>query len=509
MTLTLQSAAALLGEHDLLREIITPDRWSDFASTIPDSDVPFAHITYDSKQIEPHTLMCCKGNFKAEYLDGADGRGMAAYVAEHDYSGVTRAPGLIVDDASKALSLLSQAFYDYPERELKLIGVTGTKGKTTTSYFTHAIINAMSGNKCALFSSVDNCVDGVHYVESDLTTPESLDAARMMREAVDNGMRYLVMEVSSQAYKVNRVYGLTFDAAAFLNISPDHISPIEHPSFEDYLHCKRQIVRNTHALVLGVPGDYANLVAEDATIANVPVTTFSIDEATADVTAQPVDDTHTTFLFTQGQPIGELSLALEGDFNYANACAALALAQIVGIDIHDPRALQSMADVRIAGRMEETRDPQSDTVAIVDYAHNYASVNALLDFVERKYGARRPRITLLTGSAGDKALDRRREIIEAAQDRVQRIMLTTEDTNTEDPMAIAEEMLGYVTNPDVDASIIIDRAGAVEDVVAEAREHDGFDVLLLIGKGDERWIKMHNRHVPYEGDSSIIRRLFS
>ena len=116
---------------------------------------------------------------------------------------------------------------------------------------------------------------------------------------------------------------------------------------------------------------------------------------------------------------------------------------------------------------------------------------------------------MLTGSAGDKALDRRREIIEAAQDRVQRIMLTTEDTNTEDPMAIAEEMLGYVTNPDVDASIIIDRAGAVEDVVAEAREHDGFDVLLLIGKGDERWIKMHNRHVPYEGDSSIIRRLFS
>lgn len=509
MTLTLQSAADLLSEHGLLREIITPDRWTDFAGVLPGADVPFAHITYDTKQIRPRTLMCCKGNFKAAYLDGADDAGIAAYVAEHDYSSATRAPGLIVSSATKALSFLAQAFYDYPERELTLIGVTGTKGKTTTAYFTHAVINTMCGGTCALFSSVDNCVDGKHYVASDLTTPESLDAARMMREAVANGMRYLVMEVSSQAYKVDRVHGLTFDAAAFLNISPDHISPIEHPTFEDYLYCKRQIVRNTRALVLNIPGDYTDLIAEDATVMNVPVTTCSIEDMNADVNARPVDDAHTTFAFTAGQPLGELHLALEGDFNYANACAALALAHTVGIDIEDPRALQSLADVRISGRMEEMEDPRSDTVAIVDYAHNYASVSALLDFVERRFGDRHPRITLLTGSTGDKAIDRRHEIVEAAQDRVQRIVLTAEDTDKEDPMAVAEEMLGYVTNPDVDASIILDRAAAVEDIVAEARDHDGFDVLLVIGKGDEQWMKVRNRHVPYEGDSYILTRMFS
>ena len=110
-----------------------------------------------------------------------------------------------------------------------MVGITGTKGKTTTAYLTQAMLNGCSGGKCALFSSVDNCLDGHTYVESDLTTPESMDAFRMMREAVDNGMEYLVMEVSSQAYKVDRVFGLTFDVAAFLNISPDHISPIEHP----------------------------------------------------------------------------------------------------------------------------------------------------------------------------------------------------------------------------------------------------------------------------------------
>lgn len=141
-------------------------------------------------------------------------------MAETEYSAATATPGLIVNDARKAMSLLSAAFYGYPQNELTVIGVTGTKGKTTTSYFTQALINAVSGGKAALFSSVDNCLDGHTYVESDLTTPESMDAFRMMREAADNGMKYLVMEVSSQAYKVDRVYGLTFDVAAFLNISP-------------------------------------------------------------------------------------------------------------------------------------------------------------------------------------------------------------------------------------------------------------------------------------------------
>ena len=130
--------------------------------------------------------------------------------------------------------ILAAEFYDHPERELTLVGITGTKGKTTTAYFTQAILNAYSGGRCALFSSVDNCLDGHTYAESDLTTPESFDALRMMREAVDNGMTYLVMEVSSQAYKVQRVYGFTFDVGAFLNITPDHISPIEHPTLEDY-----------------------------------------------------------------------------------------------------------------------------------------------------------------------------------------------------------------------------------------------------------------------------------
>ena len=234
MALTLASAARLLSEYGLLREIIQGDDWTLDAQAVNGFDKPFGSITYDTRQVVSNTLLCCKGRFKAEYLDGIDDRGLAAYVAENDFSAATKTPGLIVNDARKAMSLLSAAFYGYPQDQLKVVGITGTKGKTTTAYLTQAMLNGCSGGKCALFSSVDNCLDGHTYAESDLTTPESMDAFRMMREAADNGMEYLVMEVSSQAYKVDRVFGLTFDVAAFLNISPDHISPIEHPTFEDY-----------------------------------------------------------------------------------------------------------------------------------------------------------------------------------------------------------------------------------------------------------------------------------
>ncbi|NEG70078.1 UDP-N-acetylmuramoyl-L-alanyl-D-glutamate--2,6-diaminopimelate ligase [Bifidobacterium choloepi] len=512
MSVTLQSAATLLYEHHLLREIIAGDLWTMNPADVDGSDVPFAAVTYSTKEIVPGSLLFCKGRFKPEYLDGADGNGLAAYVATSDMGAYTKAPGLIVEDASKAMALLSAAFYGYPQDEMTVIGITGTKGKTTTSYFTHAMLSAASGGKAALFSSVDNCVDGHTFVESDLTTPESLDAFRMMREAADNGMQYLVMEVSSQAYKVSRVFGLQFDAAGFLNISPDHISPIEHPTFEDYLYCKRQIVRNTNALVLGEDCEHRNLIEDDAALDGVPVTTFAEGHADASVVAMPVDESHRRFAVTAfGQHVGDVSLAIDGDFNYANAAAAVALVAAVGLTVDDSM-LEALGSVRISGRMEEFHDPSSNTLAIVDYAHNYASVKALLDFVEQRFGDRHPVVTLVTGSAGNKAYDRRAEIVEAAQDRIARLILTHEDTDTESILDVCKTMLASVTNEDLDARIILNRTEALETALNDARaanDPEHLQVVLAIGKGNERWVKVENRHVPYEGDDRIVERVFA
>lgn len=584
-TLSLTSASKLLQQYGLLREMIQHHESQDLASNSEqstdsthsrneiwslnpyyfanvDADECFAHATYDTRDIKPGTLLFIKGNFKPEYLLDADSKGLSAYVAEQSYAEYTNAVGLIVTDVRKAMSILSAAFFGNPQEKLTVVGITGTKGKTTTAYFTHAILNAHSGSKAALFSSVDNCLDGVNYVESDLTTPESFDAFKMMREAVDNGMKYLVMEVSSQAYKVNRVYGLKFDVAAFLNISPDHISPIEHPTFEDYLYCKRQIIANTKRLVLNADADHADLLLQDAERNNVPVTTFAriqkdeIENSTCEViNSDDLEDNHTDYCASVNDDdyselltpdyiaipaenseshcisirdtgedsddedvhystVDDFSLAIAGDFNYENALAAIAIAGELSINQDtDLAALKSIENIKIPGRMEVFKDAQSSTIAVVDYAHNYISTKALLDFVDERFGKENPRITLVTGSAGNKAYDRRKEIVQAAQNRIYQFIFTTEDTNTEDEMDICKDMRGYITNENVKSHIIIDRPDAVEYSVDDARKsfnrEEKFNVILLIGKGDERWIKHENKHVPYEGDSEIIKRLFT
>ena len=516
MPLTLRTAARLLSDHGLLREVIHDDRWMMQVPDDPADDVPFSAITYDTRTVGGGSLLVCKGRFRPEYLDGLDGRGLAAYVADTDYSAATRAPGLIVNDPRKALSLLSAEFYGRPQDELTVIGITGTKGKTTTAYLTQAILNAHSGGRCALFSSVDNCLDGHTYEESDLTTPESLDAFRMMRQAADNGMRYLVMEVSSQAYKVHRVHGLTFDIGAFLNISPDHISPIEHPTFEDYLHCKRQLITNSKTLVVNADCDHMQLLRQDTAHAGIPVVDFSVHgpddgRKTAHAITATADgsDPDDFRVIIRDHDAGTFRLRLPGDCNIANAAAAMAIATAAGMPADSP-ALRAVETVTVPGRMEVLADPDTRTWAIVDYAHNFASVAALLDFVDSRYGADRPFITLVTGAAGNKAIDRRREIVEAAQHRIGRFVFTAEDTDTEPYEDICNDMMRHVTDPDVDARIVVDRVTALTEAIRDARSNpERRDMVLVIGKGHERWIKDRNRHMPYEGDDKVVSRLLS
>ena len=186
-------------------------------------------LSYDTRSLHGTSLFLCKGaHFKAEYLSAALAQGAAAYVAEKPYP--VDAPQLLVSDIRYAMVVLGQLFYDHVTGKLTSVGITGTKGKSTTAYYVRSILNDWLTSEgkppCAILSSIDN-YDGVITEESHITTPEVLELYQHFQNAYDSGISHLVMEVSSQALKVGRVRGMTFDVGAFLNIGTDHISPIE------------------------------------------------------------------------------------------------------------------------------------------------------------------------------------------------------------------------------------------------------------------------------------------
>ncbi|WP_140555616.1 UDP-N-acetylmuramyl-tripeptide synthetase [Bifidobacterium sp. UTCIF-39] len=511
--LCLASAAQLLAQHGLLREIIAGEVWTLDAHDLPNSETPFTTITYDTREVKPGSLLFVKGRFDPRFLDGIDDQGLACYVAETDHEDRAAAPGLIVDDVHKAMSLLSAEFFGRPQDSLTVVGITGTKGKTTTDYFTHAILNAFSNGHAAMTSSIAVCLDGKTWEPSHLTTPESLDAFRMMRTAVDNGMKYLVMEVSSQAYKVHRVHGLTFDVGAFLNISPDHISPIEHPTFEDYFHCKRQIIANSRAMVIGADSDHLGLLLQAAEQHDAPTTTFGIDAADGghesqtrvDMIMTPDPSRKTGFDITFHDDTQSFELDMLGEFNFLNAAAAVAIAHRAGVPFDDP-AMHAIERVQVPGRME--RFVGNDGLHVyVDFAHNYMSTKALVDEMLRVYGERHPRITLVAGTTGGKAIDRREGIVKGALGRAESFVFTLDDPNFEDPRKICEEMASFVSDESAEVQIIVDREQAIVTAIREAREHaDRFNIVLVIGKGHETRNIIDGKTVYWPGDATIVRR---
>ena len=209
--ITIEQVLEVLKKDHNFRDIIDQDNYY-YSWT----GVTFDHLSYDSRDVTPSSLFFAKGAaFKPEFLENAVKAGLSFYVAEKDYQ--VGIPAIIVSDIKQAMSLVAQAFYQYPQDKLKLLAFTGTKGKTTAAYFAFNILK--QSHKPAMLSTMNTTLDGKNFFKSTLTTPESLDLFRMMAEAVANGMTHLIMEVSSQAYLTKRVYGLTFDVGVFLNIS--------------------------------------------------------------------------------------------------------------------------------------------------------------------------------------------------------------------------------------------------------------------------------------------------
>ncbi|MDT2740088.1 UDP-N-acetylmuramoyl-L-alanyl-D-glutamate--L-lysine ligase [Enterococcus canintestini] len=497
MTLTLEKISAILLKNDLLKEMITPTGWHLTCVDLPKKE--FSSVTYDSRKADANSLFFCKGlNFKVDYLISALANGLEVYVAEAPFD-VSAKCAIIVTDIKKAMALLGAAFYDHPEKELKLVAFTGTKGKTTAAYFTHALLAKATGNKTALLSTMNTSLDGKTYFKSHLTTPESLDLYQMMRQAVTNKMTHLVMEVSSQAYKTERVFGLTFDVGIFLNISPDHISPIEHPTFDDYFYCKRQLLRHSKKMILNSGSDYFALLKENCELLQTPYISYGRKNADYLVTSGQNKHFTVTSKNDELQIAADYSIQLAGDFNQENATAALLAAAIVGADVKS--AKDALATARVPGRMDHLINTNGASV-YVDYAHNYLSLKTLLEFAQAEHPT--GRVIVVLGSTGGKAISRRADFGKALSEHGDVVILTADDPAFEDPQKIAEEINAHITNEKLEVHFEMDRTKAIAAALALS---DSADAVVIAGKGVDEYQKINGEDMPYEGDYFIAQRL--
>ncbi|WP_430602596.1 UDP-N-acetylmuramoyl-L-alanyl-D-glutamate-L-lysine ligase [Enterococcus sp. DIV0724b] len=502
MTISLETIRECLLEEHLLKEFTSADGWS---LTLPTSlnNKNFDTLSYDSRTVNANTLFFCKGmNFKSEYLEMAVKSGLTVYVAEQPYD-VPATLGIIVTDIKKAMAVLSMAFYDYPQNKLKLIGFTGTKGKTTAAYFTKFILDNATNNKTAMLSTMNSTLDGKTFFKSHLTTPESLDLYQMMAEAVKNNMTHFIMEVSSQAYKTNRVYGLFFDVGIFLNITPDHISPIEHPTFDDYFYCKRQLIKHSKTMIFNHESDYFQLLKETAELHKIPYIVYG-DQASPDtdyIYQTCADDSLAFSIKGKNDSLavsGEYHLRLGGDFNKGNALSAVLASALVGATRNDCE--KGIKETTVPGRMELLTNTNGAKI-YVDYAHNYDSLKNLLAFVKKEHPT--GRLLVVIGSTGNKAISRRKDFGTVLSELADIAILTTDDPADENPVTICEEIQSYITT-DIPVEIIEDRSEAIEKALAMSLAEDA---VVLAGKGADLYQKVGGEDTPYEGDFYIAERL--
>ena len=475
------------------------------AAPVPESldrTAPVALVSYDSREVVPGTLFLCKGaHFKAEFLQMAKDKGAMAYVSLTPYPEVDL-PCILVSDMRLTIAPLADLFYDHPSGKLKVIGITGTKGKSSTTYYLKYILDEyMEGEgkpASGVVSSIDT-YDGVEQFESHLTTPEPLDLQRHFANGVSTGMEYLTMEVSSQALKYHRSLCTDFAAACFLNIGQDHISPIEHPDFEDYFSSKLRIFAQARICCVNLDCDHAGRVLEAARASGKPVFTFSQKNEEADVYASQVRKRGNDILFRvrTRRFFREFRLTMPGLFNVENALAAIAVCE--GLNIPERYLYVGLMKARVPGRMEVYSNADETVTAIVDYAHNRMSFETLFRSVQAEYPGRR--IVTVFGCPGKKALDRRQDLGEVSGKYSDLVVLTEEDSGEEDTETICREIAQYVAAQGCEYSIEPNRGEAIRQAILGCREPS---VLLITGKGAETRQKRGSEYIDTPSDVDYV-----
>ena len=457
-------------------------------------------VSYDSRMCAPGTLFVC---IRGAVVDGhryardAYDRGCRAFVAEEPLDLPGDAAVMICSDSRKMLALVSAEFYGRPADKLRIIGVTGTKGKTTSALLIQSILNA-AGIPTGYIGSVGVIFAGRRTTTLH-TTPESADLHLYFHKMLAAGITTVVMEVSSQAVYMDRIHGVKFDACAFTNLSPDHIGGNEHPNFEHYRDCKARLFSDYGCgyIVYNADDENAAYMLEGA---SALAASFSIKDEDADYYGygaakwQEHGALGVDFMLRTADGERRVRLRTPGAFSVSNALLAVGVCRYYGVPYDT--IVSALSTATPLGRFEIV-DALPYATFVIDFAHNELSLRSALS-VLREYEPRR--LIVLVGSVGGRTFSRREPIGRAVSELADLCILTADDPDYEDPMEIIHDILEGFGDRETPFVCIPDRREAVEYAVNEARPGD---IILLAGKGHENFILIKGEHLPFS-ERSII-----
>jgi UDP-N-acetylmuramoyl-L-alanyl-D-glutamate--2,6-diaminopimelate ligase len=407
-------------------------------------------------------------------------------------------PWLVVSDARLALALLADAFYDHPSRRMRVVGVTGTNGKTTTSYLLSSILDA-AGLKAGLLGTVSYRL-GAEEREASRTTPEAPDVQQLLAEMIRQGCKSAVMEVSSHALALKRVDGMQFAAGVFTNLTRDHLD--FHADMETYFQAKRRLFEMLPADAPGVLNLDDPRGASLVDVVRKPMT-FALTRP-ADVTPGPLEFTLDGLTFAIRTPVGEVDVhsRLVGRPNVSNILAAAATAVALGLPL-DAIAAGVGALPGVPGRFEVVSSPGDEVTVVVDYAHTDDALRNLLE-TARPLAAKR--LITLFGCGGDRDRTKRPLMGMVAARLSDVVVITSDNPRSEDPSRIIDEIkrgipAGGQASRAHDVLAIVDRREAIDRAIDQAGPGD---LLLIAGKGHEKYQQIGDRVLPFD-DAQVAR----
>ena len=465
-------------------------------------DIEISKLAYDSRKVEPNSLFIAIKGFDSDghdYISQAIEKGASAILLENvekikNIALPEDVTFIICPDTRLSLALCSCNFYGNPSRKFKLIGVTGTKGKTTTTYMIKKLLEA-GGKKVGLIGTIENYIGEDSLGESVRTTPESLELQEMFAKMVDQKVEFVVMEVSSQALKLGRVIGSNFDVGVYTNFSKEHISAKEHTDMEDYFNSKMKLFSMCQTAFINIDDFRGARVKREA---KAQVKTYGIDN-NCDLLAKDITITNigVDFKARLGDRNERIKVDIPGRFSVYNSLAAISVALFYGVE---PEKIKTaLENIKIPGRSELVPNKKELSI-MIDFAHSPESLQSILQAVKTYT---KGRVIVVFGCGGDRDKGKRPLMGEIAGRIADYSIITSDNPRSEKPEDIIKDIEEGISKTKGKYEIIVDRNFAIEKAIKMANKKD---IIILAGKGHETYQEINGTKYPYN-EREIIKEI--